>query len=90
LPVVVRAVQRCDTVTPEPDVPAALPLRPLVLPPAAQLAPLLHVPPSAVRRGRPFEVERTVRLDEPGPDGATRVRRWTLTLAFSPCLEDAC
>jgi hypothetical protein len=90
LPVVVRASQRCAAVVPEPDVAVAVPLRPLVLPPAAQLAPLLHVPAATVRRGRPFEVERAVVLEEPGADGSLRVRRWSLHLSFSPCPESGC
>ena len=90
LPVVVRASQRCAAVVPEPDVAVALPLRPLVLPPASQLAPLLHVPTTTVRRGRPFEVERAVVIEEPGADGSLRVRRWSLHLSFSPCPAGGC
>jgi hypothetical protein len=92
LPVVVRGSQRCRTVTPDPGRSEAVALRPLLLPPESQLGKLLHVPASAVRRGRPFDVERSVVLEQPGPagSGTTLSRRWSLRLVFSPCATAGC
>ena len=92
LPVVVRGSQRCSAVTPDPARSEAVALRPLLLPTGSQLGTLLHVPASAVRRGRPFEVERSVVLEQPGPagSGTTLARRWSLRLFFSPCATAGC
>jgi len=92
LPVVVRGSQRCSAVTPAPVRSEAVALRPLLLPAGSQLGKLLHVPASAVRRGRPFDVERSVVLEQPGPagSGTTFARRWSLRLFFSPCATVGC
>jgi hypothetical protein len=92
LPVVVRGSQRCSTVTPDPGRSEAVALRPLLLPTGSQLGKLLHVPASAVRRGRPFDVERSVVLEQPGPagSGTTLSQRWSLRFFFSPCATAGC
>src|SRR5262249_24344020 len=60
LPVIVRASKRCGFVTPEPERSETVALRELLLPDQSHLAELLYVPSSAVRRGLPFDVERSV------------------------------
>lgn len=93
LPVVASASQRCSgTIVPEADRFESVALQPVLLPPASELGRLLHVPASTVRRGKPFEVQRTAAVEEPGAvgSGTTRVRRWSLALYFSPCTTAGC
>jgi hypothetical protein len=93
LPVIVRASKRCGVVAREPDRSETLALRQLLLPDPSRLAVLLHMPGSAVRRGLPFDVERSVVLEDARPaggSGSTRVRRWALHLFFSPCKTAGC
>ena len=92
LPVVLRGSRRCAAVVPDPVRSETLPLRPLLLPAGAELGRLLHVPASAVRRGRPFDVQRSVVREQPGPagSGTTLAQRWTLHLFFSPCTTAGC